>query len=306
MSASSTRVVLSQVHSSPRSLLIQGLDAPVLEDDWPDGIDYICPGCGRVLVKCVAEDQLWDLGVRCFNCSVECNLPGRPAGVVLPRCVLIPDGRYMLKTAVRLKRGAMCGQQAIDSRKQELKSTPVFFSISGSQPKAVWPPDRRALATLLDYFRVLLGERYQTLFDSDQRALQARALPYQRHPLMVPFRRVLDYVKSQHTEPSTRLLDAALELDAVRSILDRWRKHPDFDTFRLGLYAEYLHTVHTVALATLLEDLGNGVNLVRVADARSPDLHLVTGPRARAGCEVKSPRALYRPLIPVTADFASA
>src|SRR5205823_445704 len=48
-------------------VFVQESPAPVLQDDWPDGFDYVCGHCGEmVLASCVADDQLWALGFRCF------------------------------------------------------------------------------------------------------------------------------------------------------------------------------------------------------------------------------------------------
>jgi len=41
-------------------LLVQASRKPVLRDDWPDGFDYVCGHCKKmVIASCVTEGQVW-------------------------------------------------------------------------------------------------------------------------------------------------------------------------------------------------------------------------------------------------------
>jgi hypothetical protein len=51
-------------------LLVQASRRPVLRDDWPDGFDYVCGHCRKMVIASrVMDGQIWDLAFQCFRCQ---------------------------------------------------------------------------------------------------------------------------------------------------------------------------------------------------------------------------------------------
>src|SRR3989442_6151594 len=98
-------------------LLVQASRRPVLRDDWPDGFDYVCGHCGKmVIAECVMDGQIWDLAFQCFRCGGVSLSPVLPPARALPRCVVPPPGRADIVNGIDLQRIGLAGQAAVDRR----------------------------------------------------------------------------------------------------------------------------------------------------------------------------------------------
>ena len=167
-------------------VLVQESVAPVLRDDWPDGFDYVCGHCGKmVLASCVVDDQLWDLAFQCFGCKGVSLSPALAAGMALPpRTVLLPPGLSPITNGIDLHRLVMVGQAAVDRRQAVTGPKGATF---GQLPNRPRPPvsDAEHLQGLIEQVRQLLGATFDTLDLSDRRGRESATPPKKRHPLMV-------------------------------------------------------------------------------------------------------------------------
>ncbi len=56
------RLLTAVEHADGIELLVQASRKPVIRDDWPDGFDYVCGHCKKmVIAECVMDGQIWDL-----------------------------------------------------------------------------------------------------------------------------------------------------------------------------------------------------------------------------------------------------
>jgi hypothetical protein len=156
----------------------------------------------------------------------------------------------------------------------------------------------------LDTFRTILGERYQSLVASDLRGRVSPTPPKQRHGLMRVAEALENALATFKSGAPLVSAPAAIEALALIGLLHRWRNHPSHETLVAALDAEYEHTVITLAVASLFEDVANGVIVVPAGKGRSPDLSLVLGAGAYASVEVKAPRALIHPIPPISSGAA--
>jgi hypothetical protein len=95
---------------------------------------------------------------------------------------------------------------------------------------------------------------------------------------------------------------ATAELHGMVEQLERWKSHPSWPNFVASLKSpqDFPHVLITLAAASFLTDAGNGVELVVAAgQTRSPDLRLHLGARNAVSTEVKVPRSLHRPPVPL-------
>ncbi len=82
-------------------LLVQASRKPVLRDDWPDGFDYVCGHCKKmVIASCVTGGQIWDLAFQCFRCKGISLSPVLPLQL-LPPSPPPPPPRRLLPTRRR-------------------------------------------------------------------------------------------------------------------------------------------------------------------------------------------------------------
>ena len=65
------------------------------------GVDWLCVGCGQILLGSVHERQFLEVLVVCPSCGAHNGSPLRNAGEPVPgRSLLIPPGRYLLGSTV--------------------------------------------------------------------------------------------------------------------------------------------------------------------------------------------------------------
>jgi hypothetical protein len=117
-------------------VLIQGSGAPVIEGDDPDGVNYLCSGCGSLLVAQTIATSLWDLVVECASCRTESATPVLPPGRALPPGTLLVDqGRYLIGSTVKQPSTVtMASRQAADRRQREVGANAVVetpFAVLG-------------------------------------------------------------------------------------------------------------------------------------------------------------------------------
>lgn len=289
--------------ASAAAVFVQESSAPVLWDDWPDGFDYVCGHCGEmVLVSGIAEDQVWDVAFRCFACKRVSLSPSLPPGMALPPGrVLVPREMFPVSvtTGIALRRQTVVGQAAEERRQAEAGPPGATFGVMPNRPL---PPESDAphLQRLIDELRGLLGEVFDTLDRKDQRRRASGTT--KRHPLMVSVQDIRTAIATFATPTPTVDHWPVMELVTLLDTLKRWKNHPAWAALVRGLVNEYPHTVLTLAAATALTDLGNGVVFHVTRGGRAADLLLVVGARQRVAVEVKVRDALRTPASPVGYD----
>ncbi|MCH7489946.1 MAG: hypothetical protein IID05_04545 [Gemmatimonadetes bacterium] len=283
---------LTAVEKFSGAILVQGSDRPVLCDTWPDGTGYCCGYCAQmILVVGAADDQLWDIGFECFACKRLSASPSLPPGMALPSSyALIPKGRYRIEQTVDMRRVALVGETAARRRLAEAgrKGATFGHTSTGARNEV----SAALLRSWVQRFRELLGARYDKLYLSDSLARASPTRPKHRHGLMVVVESLEAAIASFESAAPTLDVRWVTEAQAILTILDRWKQHPLWPTLVVGLDGEYEHTIITLAVATFLEDAGNGVVFHDNPGSRAPDLLLVLGPQQRAAVEVKTPRPL--------------
>jgi hypothetical protein len=299
------RLTAIEQASADAVLFVQQIAGPILQDDWPHGLDYVCGHCGTmVLASCVVDDQIWDLVFQCSGCKGLSASPALLPGRALPPkpAVLGPDV-YPITNTHHLQKATIVGQAAVDRRLAETGLKGATFGCLAGRPN---PPEGNAafLEGLIEQVRGHLGEAFGVL-EGRERRLGPESKK-QRHPLMILVRRVRSIIATFATSTPTVDDRPVMELVALLHTLERWQRDPIFPTMvhDLGLGNAYPHTAITLAAATLLEDLGNSVELHEAAASRlyppsaaprEPDLLLVIRAQLRVGVEVKAPGVLRAP-----------
>lgn len=272
-------------------VLVQKSLAPVLRDDWINGFDYICGHCGQsVLAECVVEDQLWGIAFRCVMCNGISKTPNLQPGMALPpNVVVISQGNYNISGTVDMKRSAMASETTIKQRENEVGKKGSTFGRFGGQTRSF---NESFLVTLIDSVRDFIGPAFDKLDLSDRLAQASVTRPRQRHPLMAAVSGVRKALNTMSKPNPIIDIRPITELYVLVQLLERWKNHPVWPKLVQGLANEYPHTLVTLAAATLLEDLGNGVVLHESSFGRAADLLLVASPQKYSYCEVKVPAAL--------------
>lgn len=279
-------------------LLVQASRRPVLRDDWPDGFDYVCGHCEKmVIASCVTDGQIWDLAFQCFRCKGINLSPVLPPERALSRCVVPPPGRAEIVNGIDLKRLVLAGQAAVDRRQAVAGVKGATFG----RPEPASPPegDPKLFESVIENVRQLLGPTFDSLEQTDRRGRESKTPPKHRHPLMVMIQALRSDIASFAAGTPAVHVDYLMELRALLESLDRWQRHPFWSEMLHGLYNEneYLHTFILLAAATYFEDAGNNVEFKETGPHRTPDLFLVLGPQERIAVEVKAPNDLRGPSV---------
>lgn len=264
----------------------------------------MCAHCGRVvLLRAMADDQLWNLAIQCHGCGGLNALPDLPPGRALPRpVVMIPKGRYLIKATADPKGVVMAGEEAVSQHQREAGSDGASLAATGERPPTQLQPD--LLAQWIQQLRDLLGSTFDKLLASDRRATSSPTPPPRRHGLMVVVEAIDDALKSM-ASPNPTLDFRVLEAHQLLELLKRWSAHPLWPQFVESLEAEYHHTIGALTIATFLQDAGNSVEFQASSGSRTPDLMLVLGSRSRCAVEIKVPQALINPPAPLTKEAAT-
>jgi hypothetical protein len=222
-------------------------------------------------------------------------LAGRP--------LLVPEGRYLLKSSVRLTGTPVMvvGAPARDGylrevgqvRDHEHEFTPVGFRRMADEAEAA------------------LGDRYAILLAADERGRQSRTPPPRRHRLLELIayaREAAAEMENSKAPVMTVYGDLLSELVTTVSLLSRWQNHPLAPALAatLGTEDEGHHTVMLLAVASYLVDARNGVGLVSTgSEGRIPDIWTEPSLVERLDVEVKAPKDLRGPR-PHPVDAAEA
>ena len=279
-------------HADGIELLVQASRRPVLRDDWPNGFDYMCGHCGKmVIASCVTESQIWDLAFQCFRCGGVSLSPVLPPARALPRCVVPPPGRAEILNGIDLKRIVLAGQAAVDRRQAVAGVKGATFGYVPNRPP---PPegDAKFVESVIEDVRQLLGPTFDALEQSDRRGRESQTPAKRRHRLMVMVHALRSDIASFGTPAPAVHVDYLMELLALLHSLERWQQHPFWSNLVRGLHSEYVHTVMMLAAATYFEDAGSSVEFQETGPNRTPDLLLVLAPRDRIAVEVKVPQDL--------------
>jgi hypothetical protein len=205
------------------------------------------------------------------------------------RYVFAPHGRYLISGTVDMKGVVFAGEDAQNRRTREAGIKGATFGEEQSSKRELTP---ELLAQRIDELRGIVGEALDRLLISDHLGRNASTPPKHRNALAEVVAQVRDAANA--LTGASPIIDPRpiLELDGLLHILARWNGHPLWPKIAAALVNEYAHSVVTLAAASLLEDVGNGVVLFESESGRGADLMLVTGPRQRAAVEVKAPKVL--------------
>ena len=272
--------------------LVQSSRKPVLRDNWPDGFDYVCGHCKKmVIASCVTDGQVWDLAFQCFRCKGISLSPVLPLERALPRCVVPPPGRADVTNGIDLQRITLVGQAAVVRRQAVAGVKGATFGYVANRPP---PPevDAQFLVRVIEDLRQHLGSTFEAIEQADRLWHESATPTKPRHRLMVMVDTLRSDIKSFGTPAPACHVDYLMELLALVESLRRWHRHPFWSELVRGLDNDYRHTVMLIAAATGLEDAGNSVEFQRTGDDRTPDLLLVLDPRDRVAVEIKMPEAL--------------
>ncbi len=277
-------------------LLVQASRKPVLYDDWPDGFDYVCGHCRKMVIAfCVTDGQIWDLAFQCFRCKGINLSPVLPPERALSPCVVPPPGHSEIVNGIDLKRLVLAGQAAVDRRQAVAGVKGATFG----RPEPASPPegDPKLFASVIENVQRLLGPTFDSIEQTDRRARESKTPPKHRHPLMVMVQALRSDIASFAAGTPSVHIDYLMELRSLLESLERWQGNPFWSEMVRGLYGEneYLHAVILLAAATYFEDAGNNVEFKEAGRHRTPDLFLVLGPRHRIAVEIKAPKELRGP-----------
>ncbi|MHB1330132.1 MAG: hypothetical protein ACYC2K_18185 [Gemmatimonadales bacterium] len=209
----------------------------------------------------------------------------------------------MLPTSVSVGDISQVGAAAIDGRIAEVgvrgSTLAPSSTVSGELTEEY-------LQHLEDFVRELVGGEFDWLMLRDANGQASQTPPLKRNPLA----RVVDQLRRARSTFSTEapIVDARAlaELHILRHVVERWSGHPQFASLRDAIANEYPHTLITLALASYLEDMGNGVMVGVPAAGRSPDLRIQVSAMLSASVEVKSPDLLYCRDAPLPPEAASS
>jgi hypothetical protein len=293
---------LPKAGQGPLSVIVPAMTGPVVKDNWPDGLDLLCR-CGQILAQCVLIDQLWNVSIKCCSCGDVSSCDPLPRGTPLPAdLVVLAYGEHPASNTEDLRGVVMVGEAAVAQRTAEVGESGSTFGRHSA--RQAYTLDAPVLQQLITKSKELLGANLEKLVSSDLRALASKTPSPNRHGLIRAISLLETAEQSFTTSAPFIDVSAWSELNALITLVDRWRGHPNFEMLRKGLVDEYEHTLILLAAATLLEDQGNGVVLQPAnASGRSADLRLGTGAK-EALAEIKAPRALIWPTAPITRQLA--
>jgi len=283
---------------------VQASRRPVLRDDWPDGFDYVCGHCRKmVIASCVTDGQIWDLAFQCFRCGRVSLSPTLPPASALPRCVVPPPGRADILDGIDLRRIVLAGQAAVDRRQAVAGAMGTTFGYVANRPP---PPvgDAKLLERVIEDVQLLLGPTFDALERVDRRGRESHTPASRRHPIMIMVAALRADIASFGTATPIVHVDYLVELRALLQTLERWQRHPFWPEMVRGLAGEdeYPHTAILLAAATYFEDAGNSVEFKETGRDRSPDLFLVPTVSERIAVEVKVPEVLRAPPVALGRD----
>jgi hypothetical protein len=286
------RTLQPVTRSAELAILKQGSDAPVIRSFNEDGFDYACGECSKVLVEKTADGELWDLAFRCHSCGEVSACPELPAGRSLPagRTVGVPPGQYLLASPVEHRaQVVLAGTNAIERRSAETGEAEASAHTEQALTEGF-------LLTLIMRAQVLLGDLFDPLEATHKRGLQAATPPRVTHRLMELLDEVEQAAVELRWEYPTIDPGPIAELSSAVDLLERWHRDPAWPGILASLKnpTDFPHAVITLAAASVLRDLGNGVelNVESREGIRAPDLRVATGSSEGIGLEVKTPQAL--------------
>jgi hypothetical protein len=258
-----------------------------------------------VLAERVAEGDLYDVAFRCGACGGLSMGACLPAGRPLPwqKTVAVPPGNYRIVGTVEGREGVvLAASEAVDRALREIGS-PIGVSLGQNADL-----DADFLDSLVARTKAVLGDAYLDLASLHQRGRrESRTPPKRPHRLM----ELMDAAEAAAAtfRAGAPAIDplATVELHGMLQQLDRWRNHPSWPRLLPSLKnpEDFPHVAVTLAAASFLSDMGNGVELVPAGDTRSPDLRLHLGARSAVSTEVKAPLALQRPATPIDTSTAA-
>jgi hypothetical protein len=155
-----------------------------------------------------------------------------------------------------------------------------------------------ALEATIARAREMLGPLFDDLAATDRRGQTSRTPPRVRHRLMVLVQEVERMAQDARQGRFEMDHFVVGEVNMALDLLERWRNDPALPLLIASIRNpdEYPHAIMTLAAASHLSDLGNGVGLyVEPGNGRrAADLRIALTAHRHAAIEVKMPRILQQ------------
>lgn len=268
-------------------------EGPILEGPSGQGKTLFCCQCEALLGIAVPGDALWGIGLRCFHCGHVSFSTSPPASRPIPQKALhIDAGEYGIGSTLKVNEYIpFVGTEAIMLRRQD--RAPAHLPPSSSEVEA--------LEALAERGEQLLGKDFPRLYATFQRS-RVRTQPKAVNRLveLIALARE-DADASRLGNPRVHLLERS-ELSMAVSLFERWRADPCMAEMLASLKnpPDFPHVLITLGAASYLTDAGNPTELVPSDHpGRSPDLRVHIDLRRRVNVEVKTPKKLLWPQVPL-------
>jgi hypothetical protein len=158
-----TAIVLEALTSdSNRTVLVLAHDNPLAIGIADSGVDYLCPGCSRIVLQRVYLRQFISLVIHCMRCGALGGTPPRECGEPIPAAsVVAPVGQYLLGSQLTMPGPGMFA--ARDAAEDYAFDVGASYSARARAhmatfPTGISPAELRQMAAL---GRTLLGDRFE-------------------------------------------------------------------------------------------------------------------------------------------------
>lgn len=286
------------------SVLHQEGDLPVLRGHHADGFDYICGGCGEmILIENTVEGEVFDVAIICAKCQTLTTTPSRPPHHPLP-----PKGTKIVRQGVSPVMGTtdipagevMIGKAAGKKYLEEIGDSSIthrdFSSID-------------SLTSIISDLRALLGDVFDRLEKSDRLAVaQGKEHERFRHPLMTRISAVRTMVERFKAERQNLDMVILTELNLILRLYHQFSRNPEWERIRRNAHdhSNFIHDLITLAFITYTagSDNGVGMQVKKILGRRFADVLIAASSRGFLNVEVKTPQSLYDSTMVITPEKA--
>lgn len=284
---------------------------PIFASTLVEGVDIVCAGCQEfVLASNVLTEQLRGIVLLCPVCGarnkateLQLDEPVNPS-----RSLVLTERETVVGHTVAVDPSTLWVSMA------DAEAFAIRTGYRGRWRVVRWHPLEAAIDPVtrlradrllppseydLSGVRTLMGlwERLAHGFPSSLQpsieaimAGTAKSATIAGHPLLFALERVLEEARNQNMEINTGNPYLTLLLHSAY-VFQRWRNHPRYTTLcrRLSDPTEFAHNASQLVIASILQDLGNGVTLAPgSSERRSCDLWVAGGPANVVSLEVKA------------------
>jgi len=290
--------LLSTAGTESPPIVAQGSHSPVFEGDGP--ADFGCTRCGKLLIRGYWPHSFAAVCIECISCSAVSCTPAWPEGEPLPEnfMTLGKSGIFRINGPVRVPRSVLV---TCDAELDRARTVAAALPLSPD-------PNTEDLRGMVDSLRlqitILSGCQLQRAIESEKRAQAA----HRREPLNLLAWSILA-VEGQAERRSLELQGpggfALDNLIRLRSLLERWARHPRIAVVARSVCHDMPHTLAALAFADHMHRAGLQVNFTDDLDGvggRSADMYGYVDPETRYAIEVKAPKSLCWPATAPTRD----